>query len=1170
MSELITTGFDRFFTELSSGKRPHHWQRELADSSTCGNRLIRIPTGFGKTLGALAAWAWHRVRRRHDDWPRRLVWCLPMRVLVEQTENEVRLALQCLDALWDEESPHDGKVGVHLLMGGADAGQWHLYPECDAVLIGTQDMLLSRALNRGYASPRARWPMEFGLLNQDALWVMDEVQLMDAGLATSGQLQAFRSEDRDAKKPLRPCFTWWMSATLQRGWLKRSPDTTALTGELEQNRHHIRSEGRIGHLWDDVAKNLEVVSFPNPKALARNISQRHEDRGFGEEGPTLVVLNTVERAVDVWRALRADHALARADTDIRLTHGRFRSAERKTWRDAFLNRAACAPRTNRIVVSTQVVEAGVDISASLLITELAPWPSLVQRFGRCARWGGTGHVVVADFNHKSDKKAAPYSMDELDAAHDACNALSDVGPAHLERFEEAHESLLPRLYPYEPTHLLLCHELNELFDTSPDLSGADIDISRFIRSGDERDAQVFWTEVGGDGPQSSIRPTRDELCSVPFLKARDWLCKPKSGSLKPKARAWVWDWLNRDWRGANRRDIYPGQTVLVESNVGGYRRDQGWDPTFDEPVESVGIDDEIRYAPRPCWIRERGGWRPGERRVRALPPDDYADASEDDESLSVTDGWQTIATHGLQVGQEVERIAVKIAPAKAELLHLAGRWHDVGKAHAAFQCSIQADDRPERDDIAKAPDIAWPCSARNMYHIDAVDQRRGFRHELASTLGLFGVLQRHEPQHQALLGPWREWFDVLGESHVTDDPVRSVNAAEPTPIEQEILDLSADDFDLLAYIVCAHHGKVRMAWHTSPADQKADDHLLRIRGVREGDVLMPLPLASADGEFHQLPATALDLSPSEAGLSCRTGRSWTERVLNLVERFGPFTLAWLEALLRSADQRASKETVTDKLLQNQENNDAGHRLDEGHRTLAQPATGGASAPPLGGNSPPRRKLHGDGGRARGRSLDSGATRLSHSSIRYVETSVGILSYRELAPLLAERVADTELAISNRGFADLPIDDLLLELHRRICADLTPNIAGRLRLRDVRVGEHQPPPHWQVPMLMHNYAADLEIRLTGLDDDSGEQLIDDLAFAEGRLLHIHPFEDYNGRVSRLFLIELLYRLNLPVIDPAASTAEETSRYFSALRAYDQRDPRCLAAIWRRRFAEGSPQ
>jgi CRISPR-associated endonuclease/helicase Cas3 len=64
-----------------------------------------------------------------------------------------------------------------------------------AIIIGTQDMLLSRALNRGYASARARRPMEFGQLNHHALWVMDEVQIMDVGLATSAQLQAFRDED---------------------------------------------------------------------------------------------------------------------------------------------------------------------------------------------------------------------------------------------------------------------------------------------------------------------------------------------------------------------------------------------------------------------------------------------------------------------------------------------------------------------------------------------------------------------------------------------------------------------------------------------------------------------------------------------------------------------------------------------------------------------------------------------------------------------------------------------------------------------------------------------------------------------------------------------------------------------------------------------------------------
>ena len=188
----MTSDYRDFFAPVGGGP-PHPWQAELGSSAECPNRLIRVPTGFGKTLGVLLAWVRHRVVNADDRWPRRLVWCLPMRVLVDQTHAEASRILDVLECRWDGLGDHTGKVGVHLLMGGADAGEWHLWPEHDAVLIGTQDMLLSRALNRGYAAARARWPMDFGLLNTDSLWVMDEVQLMDVGLATSSQMQAFRA-----------------------------------------------------------------------------------------------------------------------------------------------------------------------------------------------------------------------------------------------------------------------------------------------------------------------------------------------------------------------------------------------------------------------------------------------------------------------------------------------------------------------------------------------------------------------------------------------------------------------------------------------------------------------------------------------------------------------------------------------------------------------------------------------------------------------------------------------------------------------------------------------------------------------------------------------------------------------------------------------------------------
>ena len=79
-----------------------------------------------------------------------------------------------------------------MMMGGSDRTEWRVHPERATILIGTQDMLLSRALMRGYGMSRFGWPIDFSLLHTDALWIFDEVQLMGSGLATSAQLEAFR------------------------------------------------------------------------------------------------------------------------------------------------------------------------------------------------------------------------------------------------------------------------------------------------------------------------------------------------------------------------------------------------------------------------------------------------------------------------------------------------------------------------------------------------------------------------------------------------------------------------------------------------------------------------------------------------------------------------------------------------------------------------------------------------------------------------------------------------------------------------------------------------------------------------------------------------------------------------------------------------------------------
>ena len=187
---------------------------------------------------------------------------------------------------------------VHVLMGGEDAVEWDLEPEKPAVLIGTQDMLLSRALNRGYGMGRFRWPMHFGLLNNDCLWVLDEIQLMGTGLATSTQIQAFR----ESLSTFGTAKTVWMSATLLPRWLASVNFRDRIEPELRLRK--LQLDPRTDYEADGLrerwiaakplaAANLTVDDTAEVAAFVRD---HHREGSL-----TLVIVNTVDRCRDLFR-----------------------------------------------------------------------------------------------------------------------------------------------------------------------------------------------------------------------------------------------------------------------------------------------------------------------------------------------------------------------------------------------------------------------------------------------------------------------------------------------------------------------------------------------------------------------------------------------------------------------------------------------------------------------------------------------------------------------------------------------------------------------------------------------------------------------------------------------------------------------------------------------------
>jgi CRISPR-associated endonuclease/helicase Cas3 len=912
--------FEEFFRGLTN-HQPHGWQARLASDTVCRDQLVRIPTGFGKTAGVTVSWLWNRVHRKDDSWPRRLIFCLPMRTLVEQTQREV--------ANWFERAGLEPRRHVHTLIGGLSPSEWHLEPARECALIGTQDMLLSRALNRGYGSARARWPMEYGLLNVDCLWVMDEIQLMGVGLATSAQLQAFARCDEDHGKLPRPRRTWWMSATLQSDWLRRAPALRDIVQSLPIVR--LEQHERTGDLWA-VEKSIGLRLVPavedrNAEAWADVVAEVH---GETKRGITLAVANTVGSAVALYKGLKRQFA----SVDLRLVHSRFRGEERRGWTTEFLAREHCASGNNRVIVATQVVEAGVDVSADVLVTEIAPWASLVQRFGRCARYGGQGRIIVIDRRHseesarsikakdeteRADKRFSedrftvlPYEPGEIEAATEAIALLSGAGPAALHAFEEAQaergeESVLPRLYPYAPLHVLTQRELHDLFDTTPDLTGADIDVSRFVREGEDRDVTIWWWPVP-TAPHERLRPSHDALCRIPVGEARRWLLgtgsgrddagptapgEAKSGS-KRLPRAWVWSYLDRDWERVDERHIYPGQTILVDARAGGYHTDVGF-------VEKAHTVVPVR-----------------EEHARAMGPADAADAADEQDELSEGIGdadrqYKTVATHCAEVARELENIFSDLGVDETcqglerRALLLAGCVHDIGKAHPAFRAAIR-----DRNGIAvevplaKAPRGRWH-RLNNLYDNSVLGKRPGFRHELASALALMEMAWRARPDHPGLQGGHEDALQAtVGQELPGDDRI-----AQPTGFVSRVLELDQTTFNLVLYLVMSHHGKVRATLAMSPRDQDNAglDGALPIRGIRDGDVLPLIVLGSPGGSDFQLPEVTLRLEPARLGLSRRYGPSWVERVLALRDRYGSFQLAWLEALLRVADVRASQIAV---------------------------------------------------------------------------------------------------------------------------------------------------------------------------------------------------------------------------------------------------------------------
>jgi CRISPR-associated endonuclease/helicase Cas3 len=673
----------------AQSSEPFPYQERIAEATDLP-LLLNVPTGAGKTAAVILGWLWRRRFAAEEvrlKTPRRLAYCLPMRVLVEQTVDACSIWLKNLELEGSEG------VALHAMLGGDFDDDWDLYPEVDAILVGTQDMLLSRALNRGYGTTRYRWPTQFGLLNRDTLWVFDETQLMGVGLKTSAQLQAFRQRHVVGI----PAHTIWMSATLNERSLETVDTRTQLPAPwakitLEEDdfgdkRLSTRLSASKRLLKADMTLNANTRN-DYPKLLAELAASMTSERG----GQTIVVVNRVDRAQETFQALKKQDPKG----EILLLHSRYRGAERAHLADQLRKRPEAHQR--RIVIATQAIEAGVDITSRTLVTELAPWDSLVQRFGRCNRYGEEEEAQViwvdlstTDEKGKQTKDLLPYSGEQLEAARALLVGCTDVG---LKGIAGKHDGLSEPVY-----HVIRHRDLIDLFDTTPDLAGADVDVSRFIRDSESMDVQVYWRRVEGKHPQQDANaPSRDELCAVPIVGFREFVKKrEKDGSF-----FWTWDYVAGRWQPLRSDQVRPGMVVLADTRAGGYEADIGWISTSKMVVTPV--------AKQACAENQGNADDPGSHIGRFV----------------------TLSAHHNDVVSEIEAIVTELRfpVGMQQTLVRAARLHDWGKAHPDFQAMLTERKEDEPSVVGEGP---WAKSDRKKF-LRSKLLRPQFRHELASAL----------------------------------------------------------------------------------------------------------------------------------------------------------------------------------------------------------------------------------------------------------------------------------------------------------------------------------------------------------------------------------------------------------------------------------------------------
>ncbi len=938
--------------EALTGHRPFPWQRRLfGEHFSCGTLppAVDIPTGLGKTA-VMAVWL--LARAAGGALPRRLIYVVDRRAVVDQAtefaealrkalkENEgLETVRRALD-LGDRLLPISTLRGRH-----ADNREWMAGPAAPAIVVGTVDMVGSRLLFEGYGLSRRMRPYAAGLLGCDTLVILDEAHLArpferllkaiykgqcmpPAGVADAGAGVFAGPAARNGLPP--PLRVLPLSATL-------GLDSDRMPFRLDDDDKanetvHTRLEAR---------KSLTMKNLETGSSLVNALAERAWDLmqaeiATGANPPGVgVYCDRRKDAEKVADSLRKRSGREEPRPDVILFVGGRRVHERQEAAQELRNHGlvgddAAARSVPVFLVATSAGEVGVDLDADHMVCDLVAWERMVQRLGRANRRGtGKARVLVIDQGPPDGKMADEHAVDRHEAVRHLLDALPQdeaggrqAGPAALvcladnpalHKCIDAATTRMP-LYPALTRPLVDAWAMTSLEDHA-----GRPEVGPWLRGwveDEEPQTTVVWRQHlplrfpahGGNVEAQAEREVRAffaaappqtvELLETETRRVVEWLKKrarkhlaelkktaapPAEPStvpgdddgeeaverkrlLAPLTRggpiAFLLDGANRP----NRQGATLSLTVIderstkeLQANLVGKR--------LVVDARLGGIEEGL--------LKDDGG---GEKRAATIE-DNWGKRDDDPEEHP----W-SFKVEALSEGERHRRLGER-ETSESGAVHASDGWQDVlytpygvSLEGEAVSCLIVRKRRGEGEsEDARAV-------ARKAQRLDEHQQWAGEEAErIADTLGLdaadkamLAAAARHHDDGKSA-PRWQRAFDAKRGGGPYAKTTGSPNQHLLNGFRHELksaldagrngldgIDRADPRFELALHLIAAHHG------HARPAI-----------GVGGYD----------------------DLPPSEAEASAH---AIARRFARLQRQWGPWGLAWWEALLRAADQAASK------------------------------------------------------------------------------------------------------------------------------------------------------------------------------------------------------------------------------------------------------------------------